>query len=225
MHPGQALARLNAKTVRFDIGRGGRSELDPQDIAAAVAMVPAGLGRELLCRVWWPDGAALTAGKLDAQLQDLQVREWLRRENLFYATTGLVAMTDGNDFSSFRARAKYKEAQGERWPRLILSNEPVLVAPTYAHIRYAVLEELAAGDLCPACSGRGTAVSGGKVIDCERCGGTGHHRPSERSRATACGLREHTDYLRKWRPVFEWLHAQCSDALAGAERQFIRVLR
>ncbi len=51
-HVGKLLARLNPTTVRYDIGRGGMPELTPQDIAGALAMVPAGLGRELICRLW-----------------------------------------------------------------------------------------------------------------------------------------------------------------------------
>lgn len=65
MNPRETMARLGPSTVKFDIGRGGgKPDLTNQDIAAALGMVPAGLGRELLEACWWPDGAALRRHKL-----------------------------------------------------------------------------------------------------------------------------------------------------------------
>src|SRR5574337_1301509 len=72
MHVGKLMARLNAKNVRFDVGSGGVPELTSTDIAGALGMVPAGLGRELLCLVWWPDGACLTATDLANTLSAAQ---------------------------------------------------------------------------------------------------------------------------------------------------------
>lgn len=47
--PREMLARLNPTNVRFDVGRGGGNpELTNIDIAGALGMVPAGLGRNLL---------------------------------------------------------------------------------------------------------------------------------------------------------------------------------
>lgn len=47
--PREMLARLNPTNVRFDVGRGGGvPELTNIDIAGALGMVPAGLGRNLL---------------------------------------------------------------------------------------------------------------------------------------------------------------------------------
>ncbi|REN10513.1 hypothetical protein DSI35_10890, partial [Mycobacterium tuberculosis] len=60
----ELMARLGPSTVKFDTGRGGTPDLTNQDIAAALGMVPAGLGRELLEACWWPDGAALRRHKL-----------------------------------------------------------------------------------------------------------------------------------------------------------------
>ena len=45
--PRRLVARLNPTTVRYDVGRGGIPDLTAQDIAAALAFVPAGLGREV----------------------------------------------------------------------------------------------------------------------------------------------------------------------------------
>ena len=65
MNPREKWARLGPSTVKFDIGMGGgKPDLTNQDIAAALGMVPAGLGRELLEACWWPDGAALRRHKL-----------------------------------------------------------------------------------------------------------------------------------------------------------------
>lgn len=51
----ELMARLGPTTVKFDISRGGKPDLTNQDIAAALGMVPAGLGRDLLELLHGPD--------------------------------------------------------------------------------------------------------------------------------------------------------------------------
>jgi len=52
----EMLARLNPTTVKFDVGKGGgMPELTNIDIAGALGMVPAGLGRDLLVLLHGPD--------------------------------------------------------------------------------------------------------------------------------------------------------------------------
>lgn len=51
-------SRMGPTTVKFDTGRGGTPDLTTQDIAAALAYVQDGLGRELLEALWWPESAA-----------------------------------------------------------------------------------------------------------------------------------------------------------------------
>lgn len=50
----EMLARLNGQTVRFDVGKGGGGppELQTSDIAAALGIVPAALGREVMEAVY-----------------------------------------------------------------------------------------------------------------------------------------------------------------------------
>lgn len=61
----EMLARLNAQTARFDVGQGGGApSLTTSAIAAALGMVPAGLGREVMEAVYLPDGAIRHRGKL-----------------------------------------------------------------------------------------------------------------------------------------------------------------
>lgn len=217
------MARLNAKSQNYSGGRGGRGDMSPQDVAAALSFVPAGLGRELLMRVWWPDGARLTAAGLDKLLADLQAAEWSRREESMLTAVAAVAGSTSRD-THRRAEGLYRDAHAARWPKMVTKMEPLTVAEPYGRIRTAVLAELAGGGLCQVCSGRGTVNNAGKVSDCKTCDGTGTHRASDRSRSEACGLGNHTDYLRAWRPAYEWLFATCQDALSDAERDFCKQL-
>lgn len=73
------LARLNPKQSQYEVGSGGIPTLTPQDIAAALGMVHDVLGREILCHVWWPDGAARSRQQLLDHLRDLQLGEWMAR--------------------------------------------------------------------------------------------------------------------------------------------------
>lgn len=51
----ELMARLGPSTVKFNTGHGGKPDLTNQDIAAALGMVPAGLGRDLLELLHGPD--------------------------------------------------------------------------------------------------------------------------------------------------------------------------
>lgn len=221
MHVGKLMARLNAKNVRFDVGSGGVPELTSTDIAGALGMVPAGLGRELLCLVWWPDGARLTATDLANTLSDAQRGEWRRREEQMLDATLAVSMHTGGD-SLRAAQRKYAMAHAERWPRWIVDAELGTISEGYQRVRLAVLAELASPGKCPACSGRGTiSQASGPIIACRPCDGTGRRRVSDAWRADALNLTE-GGYRRVWRPVYEWTMGLCADALGDAAKAMER---
>lgn len=210
MHIGKLLARLNPSSVRYGGSGGGSPEFTAQDIAAAIAMVPAGLGRELLCRLWWPDGAARTAKELDRLLMDAQLEEWKRRMDLLVTAQIAFALADTHIAKS-RTMAQLDAAKARVWPRLGPES-------CYGAIRDAVLAELGSASLCTRCSGHGHLRTGtGPIVTCNTCGGTGHARYSDRARA---GLidRDEATYRRIWRPVFEWTHSACEEVLAPAAR-------
>lgn len=214
MHVGRALAKLNPKNVRFDIGAGGIPELTPQDIAAALAFVPSGLGRELLCKVWWPDGAALTAHELDFMLVSLQFGEWRERMDAL-VTAQLQLATANNDTQRRRANIAIGVAQSRMWPR---------IDGTFDDIRKAVLAELCDPRNCPDCKGRGVAVKQELVADCERCNGTGKTPRGPVWRADALRMK-HTSYLARWVEPYEWLLSKCTDSLDRATRELANALK
>lgn len=220
MHVGKLMARLNPKNVRFDVGAGGIPELTSTDIAAALAMVPAGIGRELLCRVWWPDGAAMAANELDNLLLERQLEEWNKREAAMFGALGKVA-THTNKLELLEANRAYSRAHKERWPRWITRVEPVEIAPGYELIRKLVLEELAHPRDCPPCHGRGHLMQDGLVKKCERCEGAGVVKYGPTWRARRMGVKEST-YRQTWEGPYDWLYRLAIDELAKAERELQR---
>jgi hypothetical protein len=148
MHVGRLMARLNPKNVRFDVGSGGIPELTPQDIAAALGCVEEGIGREMLCQVWWPDGARFTEGDLLQVLMDAQRLEWMRREDEMLNAMLAVAQ------SGSRAQSLFASAHQNRWPSMVKMEHGVPVTNQhYASIRIAVIREIAGTGLCPLCTG------------------------------------------------------------------------
>jgi hypothetical protein len=214
MHIGKLMARLNPKNVRFDVGSGGIPELTSTDIAAALGMVPAGLGRELLCMVWWPAGASLTAGDLARILSDAQRGEWRAREEYMLDATLAVAIHTGAD-SLRAAQRKYAAAHAERWPRWIVDAELGTLNAGYERVRHAILAEAVCPGKCPTCGGRGVISAAGLLAACRQCTGTGNRRISDAWRAEALNITE-GGYRHTWRPVYEWTFELCADAIRTA---------
>lgn len=217
MHIGRALAKLNPKNVRFDVGAGGIPELTPQDIAAALGCVDDGIGRELLCQVWWPDGAKLSEHHLLAILTDVQRLEWQRREDAMLDAMLAVAMYGGS-----KGQAAYASAHASRWPALVRIDHGLAVpAAGYAHVRLAVIAEMKGLGLCPGCSGRAAVrIESGQVCICPKCLGSGHMAISERARADACGM-SWTTYRDTWADVYDWTAMICTESLQRAGAQFV----
>lgn len=216
-HPAYLLARLNPKNVRFDVGSGGIPDLLSTDIAGAIAMVPAGLGRELLCRMWWPDGAALTVRDLDDLIRDGQLEEWKSRVEAMVTAQVAVAVAEGGSRDQIhRAGSMLDAARSRMWPRIGPGS-------CYGDIRVAVLAEMSAASLCRQCDGRGHLRNdAGVVTTCSTCTGGGRIRVSDRHRAAMIG-RDESTYRSIWRPVYEWTLQLCQHALEPAERAFSRV--
>lgn len=208
-------ARLNPSTIRYDVGRGGLPELTATDIAGALAFVPAGLGRELMCRIWWPAGAELTEEKLDRLLADALFGEWYRRaQELLHAQLAVAAAS--TVFDARRGKGMLLRAKENMWPRLDGDGEG---KGTYALIRRAVLVEMGAAAKCPRCRGRGQVVDASRVITCPSCEGRGRANVSDRARADMI-QREASVYRRTWAPVYEWLYQHCAEELAPAMAAF-----
>lgn len=216
-HPAYLLARLNPKNARFDIGPGGVPELTQADIAAGIALVPAGLGRELLCRIWWHDGAELSDADLDKLLADAQLTEWRDRMDALLSAQIAVAYAEGQSLNQRqRAGNMLDAARSRMWPRIGPGS-------CYADIRRAVLVELSTRFLCDACHGRGLVMQQAKVVACSTCAGSGRGKVSDRARAEAIG-RDESTYRSTWRPVYDWTMHLCQDLVEPAQWQFAAAL-
>jgi len=215
MHIGKRLARLNPANCRFDIGSGGIPEFTTTDIAAALAYVTDGIGRELLCRVWWPDGARLAANGLRDAVDQVMRKEWARRETVML--DGLLAVASGGS----RGHTAFADGHAQRWPRMVIRTRGIAgLAGSYAKVREAVLIEISSAGLCPQCAGRMSALNDvGVIVSCPTCDGTGHHRLSDRERAESCGLSS-TTFREGWSSVYDWTFQMCMDEIQRAERQF-----
>ena len=203
------LARLNPKSGSMEMGRGGIPELTPQDIAAALGMVGHCLAREVLCFTCWPDGAKLTFKELDDLLVMAQVQAYVdRRRTVEAAELQLILAKDGHGSKS-QAHHAVAEAKSEAWPTW---------RKEYHAIRRVSLQELAEGNLCQACKGRGMRAvdSGGvaKIVTCSVCSGSGRIRMSEAERARRCDIPEH-QFRRHWTRPYDWIYA----LILNAERE------
>jgi len=210
----ELMARLGPSTVKFDTGRGGTPDLTNQDIAAALGMVPAGLGRELLEACWWPDGAALRRHKLRDAVIALVTPELRRQQRkLADARTelGLAevcmgwagAVTAEQRAERDRAAHRLGQVKAQCWPISTLESLPTLAA--------AVICEIARRPHCQACEGRGEVMSGDLLVACKVCGGSGLSGVSDRRRAASIG-RDEAGYRRTWKPVYEWLLGKMQEA-------------
>lgn len=220
MHVGKLMARLNPKNVRFDVGAGGIPELTSTDVAAALGMVPAGLGRELLCRMWWPDGADLTARDLSQMLLHCLEKEWARRESAMLDGMLAVAAHRGGD-TLRRAQRLYGEAHANRWPKFVAVPETGELNSVYPAMARCVVLEIIEPKHCPGCSGRGQVKSSTGPKVCERCEGAGTVAYGNTRRARHLGVIE-SAYRQTWDRPYTWLLEHATDELRSATRAMER---
>lgn len=218
----ELLGRLNPQTVKFDTGRGGIAELTNQDIAAALAFVPAGLGREVLIACWWPDGGRLGRGVLMRHVVALVSQEWaVQGRQLAEARTDLGiaeaiagwngVVTGEQRRELERARARWECVRDRVWPKEMPAMLPTLTT--------AVLGEIAGRSHCERCEGRGETMAGELRVMCPACQGRGIVPVSDRQRAERIG-RHVESYRRHWSGAYLWL----LDAMLAAEQQAARHL-
>ena len=218
------LGRLNPRNSQYEVGSGGIPTLTPQDIAAALGMVRNELGRDLLCHVWWPDGAMRTRAQLLDALRDLQLAEWIarvrRREAAHLAHHIACELADGTHARMrgevHRAHSEVEDAKGNMWPRIGPQSR-------YRAIREAVLREMSDPHLCPICGGSGEVVAEAIIRQCNRCRGSGRARVTDTDRAEAIGSTRQA-YAKIWAAPFEWLMSECAHAERKAAAQLAHAL-
>lgn len=215
MNPREAMGRLGPTTVKFDIGRGGgKPDLTNQDIAAALGMVPAGLGRELLEACWWPDAAALRRHKLRDAVIALVTPELQRQQRrLAEARTdlGLAEVCIGWAGAATAEQRANRDAAQQRLGRVKAQCWPISTLESLPTLAMAVINEIAQRPHCGSCEGRGQTLSGELLMTCKACGGSGLGQVSDRRRAAAIE-RDEAGYRRTWKPVYEWLLTKMVEA-------------
>jgi len=211
------MGRLNPSTAQFGGGRGGIPELTPQDIAGALGMIGDDLAREVFCACWWPDGARLTRNALLAMVglrQRAEIdRQWrqvqMLRLDLHIADDDMASGAATSPFAKEirdRIKSRLDGAKASCWP-----SQPKM----YSIIRAAVIDEMAAPNLCRVCEGRGETTVGNLTIMCKQCDGVGSAPVSDRQRAARIE-RDESTYRREWRVVYEWTYALVSEAEGAA---------
>ncbi|HET6906755.1 MAG TPA: hypothetical protein VFH52_07395 [Rhodanobacteraceae bacterium] len=200
------MARLNPGSAQYGmIVRGGIPDLTTEDIAGALGMVPQGLGREILCHIWWPDGARTTRAELLSALTQAQFDEWSRLADQLRAAQLAEHLAEHDGRGSLRrARRDLETARAQMWPAIGPRSR-------YGAIRLAVLTEMAAPNLCTHCAGRGNLMLETVLVACAHCKGLGRVGISGRKRAAAIGCDEST-YREGWQLPYEYLHELCVTA-------------
>lgn len=205
----ERLARLHPSTCRFDIGRGGTQDLTPQDVAAAIAFVPQGLGRELLILSGWPDAGDMR--RIIEKLCRAGMAEIRRQQDASARAALRHAIEMWHDKRSATATAH------GHWPKPACDRLPAIAA--------AAAEDAVNRHLCPMCQGRGEVMSGSLLVPCAACRKTGDSRLSLRGIAAKIGLDESTYRRGGWMPVYGWVLREALDALTEARAAFGDALR
>ncbi len=220
----EMLARLNPQTVRFDVGQGGGApSLTTSDIAAALGMVPAGLGREVMEAVYLPDGAIRHRGKLAEAVLAIVRPEFIRRaRELAEAEDDLSFSKEMVSLSRRSPSDAQRRILRDREAAVVLARAQAWPKNTYQHLSRmvdAVVLELASGNRCPTCIGAGIVNDMG----CKDCRCTGIEPAPDRRRALAMGC-DPSDYPKRWKGVFEWLLGELHQSSDRAAKQLSRAL-
>lgn len=219
-------SRTGPRALSFDGGIGGPTT---EEILAALAYVPAGLGRELLEALWWPESGQRRREQLRQAVIFLVAPEFTRQMHaladartdygIAKASMGWCggSITEAQRRELFRTEKALDDARAAAWPNNTMEQLGVLTG--------AVIAEMAGARECSHCGGkrvlRDPQVAG--VANCVECGGSGHEPLSGRKRAAAIGA-DWSAYSRFWRPVYEWMLASFRAAESHAARKFNRAL-
>lgn len=218
-------SRMGPTTVKFDTGRGGTPDLTTQDIAAALGMVPAGLGRELLEALWWPDSGMRRTQQLRQAVIALVAPEYIRQQqalNVARTEFGIAkacmgwaggAVTEVQRVEYRRAEARLEAARALCWPNNTMEQ--------LSSLTEAVISEMASSGACSDCDGAGTQKAGGGlgINACENCEGSGVKPLSGRKRAASIGA-DWSAYSRFWQPVYVWMLKRMREAENEAAKLF-----
>jgi hypothetical protein len=211
----ELLGRLEASTVKFDIGRGGIPQLTPQDVAAALGMCEDRFAATIFHAA--AGGTISDWDGIDRMIAEVQFGEWRNRaDRLVNAqlakAAALIAPVDVRADMDARAEMMIAGARAAMWPSLI--------EETYGAMRKALIAELRSSRACGPCGGRGWVQIETAMKECERCLGTGLTFVSDRQRAQMLGI-DHSTYRRGgWKAAYEWMYRRLIDSAAVGRAQF-----
>ena len=191
----ELLARLNPTTVRIGVATGGGGDaLTNIDIAGALGMVPAGLGRDLLELLHGPAPSREDIARVFHGITRLVMEEQNRRSRSYYdarTTWGIaecIATFVGDHGVATRRKLAALDA------RAVVARD--LLFPERLEERMPKVAAVAIG-----------------YMKGERC--------SNRRRAAALGISEST-YRQKWSALVDWLITYMLEAERCAAQQFRR---
>lgn len=196
--PREMLARLNPANVRFDVGRGGGApELTNIDIAGALGMVPAGLGRDLMEFLHGPDPMGPVLDRVFAGMQALVYGRASSQLEAYFAARTQYGMRKaqvlwdkdlsvGTEVELAILYGKMKSAEYSCWPESLAERLPALVVLVIAHMQGV--------------------------------------RVSNRKKAKLLRVDEST-YRESWWRVYEWVLTEAIEAEQEAARAFGGTLR
>lgn len=196
----ELLARLNPTTIRMDTGTGSGGGVDALtniDVAGALGMVPAGLGRDLLELLYGPDPSRADIVRVFHGITRLALEERNLRSRCFIDAKTLWGIKD--------CIARFERDQSEQTRRDL----DVLKA------RAAVAREKLFPDRLEERMPQIAAVAIGYLKG---------ERLSNRERAASLGVSEST-YREAWAAVVDWLITSSAEAERGAAIRFKRALR
>lgn len=210
----ELLGRLEATTVKFDIGRGGIPELTAQDIAAALGMCEDKFAVLMFEAV--ASGTIRDPAAVDKAIAQAQFAEWRNRMDRMVTAQLAMVEADGAPIwqraqRRWRAKQMLEGAKAAMWPALVEEH--------YAQMRLALLTELRSNRVCPVCNGRKSVMVENTLIECEHCLGTGRIAISDRSRAQMMRMH-HSTYRDQWKAPYEWMYRHLSDAVNRGRAQF-----
>lgn len=203
----EMMARLNAKTIRYDVGRGGMPELTDQDIAAAVGMCQNALARELFCLIWWPTASRAKI----AETRQLLLGEVFKEFNARYVAVEMARLALHNAEGLHAAKARASDEDREEIARLKAAVRqthaavwPARDMSVYARIVDASITEMRTPRQCPECGGHGDVVSNSLKRICAVCAGSGNVRQFTTWRAGQIGFSE-SRFRASWAPIYDWV--------------------
>jgi len=192
----EKLAQLNPSSVRYDVCPSGAGSTE-NPYAMALGFVPAGMGRDLLEYLYWPDGAILRGAAIYQGVVRVAMKEWATRMQAHTdarCTYGLAETLAkyAKDRSPATVRnlailqARVAVARDNLWPERLEDKLPMLVPMLLR------------------------AMKGEKHSNVDR--------------AKAMGIDE-SSYRERWSKVYEWMLTKMIDEEQAAARAMEQALR